>query len=90
MIIKALLDLIYGVFSLLTAPIDIPGMPEEVSQMIATMLEYVAMGISFMGNFVNMSYLLVLFGIIVAVDVGMLLYKLVMWVIRKIPMLNVS
>lgn len=90
MIINVLLDLIYGVFSLLTAPIDIPGMPEEVSQVIGTMLEYVSMGISFMGNFVNMPYLLVLFGIIVAVDVGMLLYKLVMWVIRKIPMLGVS
>ena len=90
MIIKLLLDQIFAVFGLLTVAIDIPSLPPDVAETVSTMLEYVSMGISFMGNFVNMPYLLVLFNIIVAVDVGMLLYKLVMWVIRKIPMLGVS
>lgn len=90
MIIKALLDLIYSVFSLLTAPISIPGMPDEVKEFVATALDYIGTGIALLGNFTDIQYLLILFGITIAVDVGILLYKLVMWVIRKIPMLGIE
>lgn len=90
MIIQALLDMIYAVFSVLTLPIEIPAMPEGVKETVGTMLEYIGTGIAYVGNFVNMPYLLVLFGIIVSVDAGLLVYRLVMWVIRKIPMLGVS
>lgn len=90
MIIQALIDIIYSVFSILTLPISIPAMPDSVKQFIGTALDYITSGIALVGNFVDMAYLLSLFGIIIAVDVGMLLYKLVMWVIKKIPMLGVS
>lgn len=90
MIIKLLMDQILFVFGLLTAAINVPSLPPEVAETVGTMLEYVSMGISFMGNFVNMPYLLVLFNIIVGADVAVLIYRLVMWVMRKIPMIGVS
>lgn len=90
MIVEALLDVVYSIMSILTAPIEIPGMPEGVQQFIYSALEYITLGIRILGNYVDLNYLLVLFGVILAIDIGLLLYKLVMWILRKIPMLGVS
>lgn len=89
MIIKLLLDLVYSIFNVLTLPIDIPDLPQEINSVIATIIEYVGTGLAILQNYTHLSYLLILFGVIVAVDVGVWLYKLVMFFVRKIPMLNV-
>lgn len=89
MIIKLLLDLVYSIFNLLTLPINIPDLPSEINSVIATIIEYVGTGLAILQNYTHLSYLLILFGVIVAVDVGVWLYKLVMFFVRKIPMLNV-
>lgn len=90
MIIKLLIDLIYAVFSVLTAPINIPDLPTEVSSIVNSALEYIGLGIGLISNYTHLSYLLVLFGVVIAVDVGLWLYKLIMYLIHKIPMLNVK
>lgn len=90
MIIKALLDLLYSVFSVLTLPISIPAMPDGIIEFIATSLDYIGVGISIIANYCDISFLLTLFGIVIAVDVGILLYKVVMWVLKKIPMLGME
>lgn len=89
MIIKLLLDLVYSIFNVLTLPINIPDLPQEINSVIATIIEYVGTGLAILQNYTHLSYLLILFGVIVAVDVGVWLYKLVMFFVRKIPMLNV-
>lgn len=90
MIIKLLIDIIYGVFWTLTLPISIPSMPDEVKQVMATALDYITSGIGIVSQFFDLNYLFMLFGLIMIVDVGMLVYKLVMWVLRKIPMLGID
>lgn len=90
MIIKALMDMIYNLFALLTTPINIPSLPEGVSEMITGSLEYIRTGLALLANWTDLGYLLTLFGIVMAVDVGILLYKLVMWVLAKIPMLGIK
>lgn len=90
MLIKAILDVVYAIFSVLTAPINIPAMPDSVSTIMADALEYIRVGLQIVASYTHLSYLLVLFGIVVAVDVGILVYKFVMWVLRKIPMLGLS
>lgn len=90
MIIKALIDLIYGVFYVLTAPISIPTMPDQVKEFIAIALDYITSGFGIVANYVNLPYLITLFGIVLAVDVGMLIYRLVIWVMNKIPMLDLD
>ena len=89
MIIKLVLDLVYSIFNVLTLPINIPDLPQEINSVIATIIEYVGTGLAILQNYTHLSYLLILFGVIVAVDVGVWLYKLVMFFVRKIPMLNV-
>lgn len=90
MIIKLLVDLIFAVVSVLTLPINIPDLPTEISSVISTMTGYIGTGLGILSNYCHLSYLLVLFGLVAAVDVGVWLYKIVMFIIKKIPMLNVS
>lgn len=90
MIIEALLGVVYSIFSFLTAPIDIPDLPTEVSEVVTTAIEYIGTGIAVLSNYVHLPYLLTLFGVVVAIEAGVLIYKLVMFFIRKIPALGIS
>lgn len=90
MIIKTLLDLVYGLFSLLTVAIRIPSMPDGVMQAIDGYMGYIRSGIGILANFCNLGYVLVLFGVIVAVDIGVLVYKFVLWILKKIPMIGIE
>lgn len=90
MIIEALLNVVYAIFSLLTTPIDIPDLPAEVSQVVTSAIEYVGTGIAVLSNYVHLPYLLTLFGVVVAIEAGVLIYKLVMFFLKKIPMLGIE
>lgn len=90
MIIKALLDLLYGVFALLTTPINIPELPEQAISSISAVTQYLITGISIIGVYVDIQYLWTLFLLVISVDVGIGVYKFVMFIIRKIPMLGIK
>lgn len=90
MIIEALMQVVYRLFAILTSPINIPSLPDGVKTVMSDVLGYLETGIALLANYTDLEYLLVLFGLIIAVDVGILLYKLVMWILRKIPMLGMS
>lgn len=90
MIIELFLNAIYGVFKLLTAPINIPDMPPEAMEYIDNMFGYLEAGAGIVANYTPFAYIMILFGVVLAVDVGIRLYHFVMWVIRKIPMANIS
>ena len=90
MIIKLIIDLIYSAFSVLTLPMNIPGMPEKVIEFLAQAIDYIGVGINLLSHFVDIKYLLVLFGVVILVDSGFFIYKVVMWVLRKIPMVGIS
>lgn len=90
MIIELLLDCIYGIFYLLTMPINIPSLSDEVAQYFDTFLGYLTSGVSILDIFSHSTYLLTLLGIVVAIDIGVKLYQFVMWILKKIPMLSVS
>lgn len=90
MIIELLLEALYNVFALLTTPINIPDMPPEAMEYITQFFDYLTMGAGLLANWTPFAYLMVLLGVIIAVDVGILLYHFVMWIIRKIPMAGMS
>lgn len=90
MIIELLLSALYGVFNLLTTPINIPSLPEDVSNYLNYIFEYISAGTLILANYVPLVYIGVLFGIIIAIDIGLALYHFVMWVIKKIPMAGMS
>lgn len=90
MIIELLLDALYSVFKVLTTPINIPQMPMETEQYIAQFFDYLEMGAGILANYSPFGYLMVLFGVLIAVDIGIMLYHFVMWIIRKIPLAGIS
>lgn len=89
MILEALMNIIYTVLNTLLV-FEIPKMPTEVTGYIDQFFDYLVTGAGILANYTPLGYLLVLFGIILAVDVGVMVYKFVMWVIRKIPFLGMS
>ena len=89
MIIEMLLDRIYGVMSTLMV-FSIPDLPESVYGYIETGFEYIVAGGGLLANYVPLGYLMTLFGVLLAIDAGVLVYHFVMWIIRKIPMLGMS
>lgn len=90
MLIDGLIDLLFGLVDWLTSGLNIPALPPELMSLVANVTQYITVGIAILSNYTHMDYLLVLFGIVVAVDVGLLGYKFIMWVLRKIPMLGMS
>lgn len=90
MIIEGLLNVLYNVFSALTSAIDIPAMPADVSSYINTFTSYIKTGLQILAVYTPLQYMLTLFGIVIAIELGLKIYHFVMWVIKKIPMLGVS
>lgn len=90
MIIEGLLNILYNVFSALTSAINIPSMPEGVSAQINNFNQYLIVGLQILGTYVDLPYLLTLFKIVIAIEIGLKIYHFVIWVIKKIPMLGVS
>lgn len=89
MIIEMLLTLLKNVLNLLLV-FEIPPLPDNVTGYIDTLFSYLETGASILANYTPLSYLLSLFGILLAVDAAILIYHFVMWIIRKIPMLGMS
>lgn len=90
MIIETLMNILFKVFKLLTTPINIPSLPDSVSDFMTEVLGYLKTGLQLLACYTDVNYLLILFGIIIAIDVGIALYHFVMWILRKIPMLGIS
>lgn len=90
MIIKSLLNLLYNVFSALTSSIAIPQLPDSVAGYLNDFLQYINLGLQILAVYTPLEYLLTLFGIVVAIEVGLAVYHFVMWVLKKIPMLGIS
>lgn len=89
MIIEMLLNVIKNLLNVLLF-FEIPPLPEDVTGYIDTLFGYLETGASILSNYTPLSYLLVLFGIILAVDAAIIVYHFVMWILRKIPVAGIS
>lgn len=92
MIITALIELILKVLGALLV-FDLPQLPESITSVLDSMLEYLIAGIGIIRAFVGdacMTLIATLFGLVVLANAAYFLYSFVFFVIRKIPMLNVK
>lgn len=90
MLVELLFNFVYLIFYTLTVVIKVPAMPIKVTELLGVLVEYVSTGIAILGNYCDMPYLLILFTAVATVDTAVLLYKIIMWVLRKIPILGIS
>lgn len=89
MIIQGLMDLIYNILNLLMV-FEIPKLPAQATEYITTFFSYLTMGAQILANYTPFTYLMVLFGLLLAVDAGIMVYHFIMWVLRKIPLAGIS
>ena len=90
MIISALLTLIYNVLSVLLV-FNLPELPSSVTTVASEVVDYIGTGISVMASFVGstcMGVIALLFQLVIGLNAAYLLYSVVFWVIRKVPVLN--
>ena len=90
MIVEGLLNLIAWLLGLLLTPVNIPSLPEGVATAISRMSGYIADGLGIFAAFTHYQFLISLLAIVLVIDAAILLWKFVMWVIRKIPMGGMS
>lgn len=90
MILEMIMNVVHLVFKLLTTPIKLPSLPSGVEESLNYYADFLTGGVKVLGYYFDLSYLLTLFGIVLAVEGGLLLYKMIMWIIRKIPTLSIS
>lgn len=89
MIIELLLDAIYNILNTLLV-LEIPPLPQDVTNYIDTAFTYIVAGAGIVANYTPLDYLMVLFGVLLAIDAGILVYHFVMWIVKKIPMLGIE
>ena len=90
MIVEALLTLVKGLLLLLLAPFHIPALPENVASVLATVSDYLSSGLGILATFTHLHFLLVLFWIAFGIEAAFLVYKFVIWIIRKIPAASIE
>jgi len=84
MIITIILTIIYGFVYLLTAPIRLlpdVSINAGIGQAISTLSTYVGT----VDSFLPISTLLTVLGLFVSIEVILAGYKIIMWIIRRIP-----
>lgn len=85
-----LLNSLLNWFDNLLSGVNIGSLPAELHDVLDIVFQCFSFGMAVLANYTHLGYLLVLFGIIVAVDVALFIYKVVMWVLRKIPVIGIE
>lgn len=90
MILESVFNLFNSAIKLIFAWINIPAAPLEVTSVIDTMITYMRSGIGFLFLFFNMDLVKIMIPFVLIVANFEEVYKLVMFVLRKIPFLGIE
>lgn len=90
MILESVFNLFSSAIKLIFAWIQLPDLPPEVESYIAIMFDYIEGGIGFLFLVFNMDLVKVLLPLVIAVANFDKVYKLVLFVLRKIPFLGIK
>ena len=90
MILEALLNIIKGLLQIVFGWINIPQFPEQLVGSIDTFLDLVFGNLSLLGFFIRPLTLTLLIPTLIILLNFEDVYKLTMWILRKIPFLGVQ
>lgn len=90
MIIKGLLSLVITLVSFLFSWVSFPAMPVAVTQVVDTLLNAISGAMGFIWLIVPKPLVMAVLPIILIVENFDKLYSVVMWIVRKIPLFNMS
>lgn len=90
MIISTVANILLEVLNILLLPVQLPSLPENVQQTMQSVVDYVGSGMQILANFLDFAYLGPLFAIAFLIHYAHDLYRVVMWLLRKIPFLSLG
>lgn len=90
MLISLLLDVIYKIISTVLSVINLPDIPDAAVSYLNSFKELLVEGVHLLGAYIDLSYIKTLLIIFVTIVLAEELYHLVMWIIKKIPMLGIE
>ena len=88
MIIELLLNLIKTLLNVAFGWINLPDFPEELTSSLESFLDLVFDNLSLLGFFIRPTTLAIAIPILIILINFEQIYKLIMWILRKIPFLN--
>ena len=90
MILESVFNLFSSAIKLIFAWIDLPDLPAEVDSLINMLFDYMEMGMGFVCLFIDMNFVKLMLPFVLVVMNFDKVYKLVMFVLRKIPFLGLD
>lgn len=90
MIVEALLDALVSLIMTLFSWIELPTLPDSAMQVIDMLFSYIEMGMGLLSIFLNMDLVRVMIPLVIVVVNFDKAYHLVIFVLRKIPFLNIG
>ena len=90
MIVSSVLNLFVGMLELVFGWIQLPNLPDSIMSIIDTVFEYITGSIGLLGVFVDLDVVMVLIPLSIAVARFDDLWKMTMFVLRKIPFVNIG
>lgn len=85
MILQAVIDLLVGLVKLCFGWINLPPLPSQIQAVLDMVLGYMRDGIGILAWFVDMDYVLILVPIVIVIINFDKVYRLTMFILRKLP-----
>lgn len=90
MIIKGLFELIFGLLRIIFAPINLPQLPASVQSVVDELSSVLKSSVGLLSVFVDLNVLNVLIPVCIAVANFDKVWKVIMFILRKIPFLGIK
>lgn len=90
MIVSSVLNLFVGMLELVFGWIQLPNLPDSIMSIIDSVFGYITGSIGLLGVFVDLDVVMVLIPLAIAVARFDDLWKMTMFVLRKIPFVNIG
>lgn len=90
MIIYNLANFILNIMIALFNGLEIPPFPDPVAEGLQFIFDLFSVGFSILGVFFDMSYIVILFELVIGIEFIFLTYNSVMFIIKKIPFLGIK
>lgn len=90
MIVSSVLNLFVGMLELVFGWIQLPNLPDSIMSIIDKVFGYITGSIGLLGVFIDLDVVMVLIPLSIAVARFDDLYKMTMFVLRKIPFVNIG
>ena len=90
LIVESILNLFSSALKLIFGWISLPELPAEISSVVNQLIEYMNSGMCFVFLFFSIDLIRIMLPLVIVVANFDKVYKLVMFVLRKIPFLGIK